>query len=111
MLLDDVVEVDRRGVCETALRTLLFGLVLKPLCAQAALTFSDALMRGFFVREIPAPRVLSLFCLTDLFVLERHLELLFPVEGSCKGIGDTWGVQTEPAGDEVIGAWSVIRGV
>ena len=33
MLLDDVVEIDRRGVCEAALRTLLFGLVLEPLTA------------------------------------------------------------------------------
>ena len=111
VLFDDVVEVNRCGVCEAALRALLFGLILEPFGAQAALTFSDTLLCGFFIREIPEPRVLSLLCLTDLRILVRHLQLLFPVQGSRERVLDGRGVQTEPARNEIIGAWFVVRGI
>lgn len=111
VLFDDVVEVDRRGMCETALSAFLFGLVLKPFLTQATFALGDTLVCGLFVREIPAPRVLSLLGLADFGVLEGHLQLLFPVQGSRERVLDDRGVQTEPARNEVIGAWSVVRGI
>ena len=88
-----------------------FGAVGLPtlLLSQFALGVTD--LDFGFVGEIPTTRVFALFGLTDCFVLVRHLQLLFPVQGSCKGVGDRRRVELEATRDEVIGAWFVIRGV
>ncbi len=111
VLANDMVEVDHRGVRKATMGA---GLV-RSVGLPAFLLFSLAPRDGGdglgFVGEIPAPRVFPLPFASDLIVLERHLELLFPVQGSRERVGDGWRVELEATRDEVIGAWFVIRGV
>jgi hypothetical protein len=111
VLADDVVEVDDRRVGETAMGTSLLFAVGFPADPFASFTFGGSDLNLVFVGDVPAPRVLPLPFAPDLLVLERHLELLFPVQGSCKGVEDGGRVEPEAASDEVIGAWFVVRGV
>ena len=111
VLADDVVEVDNGGVGEAAVGTGVLGAVRVPSSFLLSLAPRDGGHDLGFVGEIPAPRVFPLPFASDLIVLERHLKLLFPVQGSCEGVGDGRRVEFEAARDEVIGAWFVIRGV
>ena len=111
VLADDVVEVDDGGVGETAVGAGVLGAVRVPSVFLLPLAPRDGGHGLGFVGEIPAPRVFPLPFASDLIVLERHLELLFPVQGSCERVGDGWRVELEATRDEVIGAWFVIRGV
>ena len=111
VLADYVVEVDHRGMGEPAMGA---GLV-RSVGFPAFFLFFLAPRGGNLglgrVGEIPAPRVLSLPFALDLVVLERHLELLFPVQGSCEGVRQRRAIEPESTGDKVIGAWFVVRGV
>ena len=111
VLANDMVEVDHRGVRKATMGA---GLV-RSVGLPAFLLFSLAPRDGgdgpLPVGKIPTPRVLPLPLRPDLVVLEGHLELLFPVQGSCEGVEEGRGIKPEATGDKVIGAWFVIRGV
>ena len=111
VLADDVVEVDDGRMGEAAMRASLVRSIGLPSTPLFFLTPRDGGHGLGFVGEIPALRIFPLPFAPDLIVLERHLELLFPVQGSCEGVGDGGRVELEATRDEVIGAWFVIRGV
>ncbi len=72
VMADHVVEVDHRGMGETAVRTGLFGAVVEPRLFDRGAA-GAALFDGVLgVLQIPATRVLALACRSDLGVLERH---------------------------------------